>query len=145
MIYFDTAYVAKCYVPDDGHVQVRQLAAEQEGLACCEFGRVELAAALHRWLREDRLSPADYTVLLRQLAQDERHACWTWLPVTPALLSAAAARFARLDKAVFLRAGDALHLACAAEHGFTEIYTSDRRVLEAAPAFGLKGRNVLGD
>jgi predicted nucleic acid-binding protein len=40
---------------------------------------------------------------------------------------------------------DALHLACAAEQGFQEVYTSDGRMLKAARYFHLTGVNVLGE
>jgi len=50
--------------------------------------------------------------------------------------------FERLDATVFLRATDALHLAYAVENQFTEVYSRDRILLQAAPYFGLKGITV---
>jgi len=47
-----------------------------------------------------------------------------------------------LPKSIYLRAGDAIHLTVAQGGGFTEIWSSDRRVLQAAPAFGLTGKSV---
>ena len=44
----------------------------------------------------------------------------------------------------FLR-GDALHLACAEEQGFQEVYTNDRHMLKAARYFHLTGVNVFGE
>jgi len=47
-----------------------------------------------------------------------------------------------LPRSLYLRAGDAVHLAAAQSAGFSEIWSNDRRVLEAAPAFGLTGKSV---
>jgi hypothetical protein len=35
-----------------------------------------------------------------------------------------------------------LHLACAKEYGFADVYTNDRHMLLGAPLFGLRGVNL---
>lgn len=59
---------------------------------------------------------------------------FTMVPVTGGQFRAAA-RFAD-QHTVGLRAGDALHLAIASEHGAT-MYTLDQRLAEAGPALGI--------
>ena len=143
MIYFDTAYLAKCYLNEPGSDEVRKLAAEAGEVACCAFGRVELAATIHRNLREAVITRAQHRVVLRQYDADEAEHIWTWLPVTPELLGEVATRFRSLKRSTYLRTADALHLACAAENGFQEIWSNDRHLLAAASAFKIKGRNVI--
>jgi len=41
-----------------------------------------------------------------------------------------------------ISAGDAIHLTSAPSARFDEIWSNDRRIFEAAPAFGLKGKTV---
>jgi predicted nucleic acid-binding protein len=47
--------------------------------------------------------------------------------------------FVRLDKSVFLRSLDALHLVTAKAEGFERIYANDRHALAASGSLGLEG------
>lgn len=143
MIYFDTSYVAKCYLNETGSATVRLLAQSQPALACSEYGRIELASTFHRNLREGLLNTARFKVVVRQFASDDRSGVWIWLPMTSELCRKAAARIKVLPAATFIRAGDALHLTTAAENGFAEIYSNDRHLQAAASLFGIKARNVI--
>ena len=42
MIYFDAAYIAKCYLNEPGADRVREVAYGADGLASCELARLEL-------------------------------------------------------------------------------------------------------
>jgi predicted nucleic acid-binding protein len=66
-----------------------------------------------------------------------------WLPLAISLFGKMATTYASMPATAFLRGADALHLASAAGHGFTEIFSNDRHLLAAAPFFGLKGINVI--
>lgn len=143
MIYFDAAYILKCYVAEQGSQEVRALARRRERLACSVYGRLELHAALHRKLREDDLTGRQLEVVLHQFRMDEQARLWTWLPLTTAVMTAVTEAFSNLPQDVFLRAGDAVHLLTAREYGLAEVYSNDRRLLAAAPALGVTGRNVL--
>lgn len=143
MIYFDTAYLAKCYLNEHGSGEVRKLAAASARVACCAFGRIELAATLHRNLREGKITRGQSQVIWSQFDLDEMNHIWTWLPVTPELLAGVAKKFRSMKPSAFLRAADALHLACAAEHGFKEVYSNDRHLLNAAAVFKIEGRDIV--
>jgi predicted nucleic acid-binding protein len=100
MIYFDTAYLAKCYLNEHGSDEVRKLATQTGRIACCEFGRLELAATIHRNLREGKITRAQNRLILDQFDSDEANHVWTWLPVTPELLAGATARFRLLKPSI---------------------------------------------
>ena len=52
--------------------------------------------------------------------------------MTSELVEKARTAVFEIRSTVFLRSGDALHLACAEEHGFDEVYTNDRHMLKVA-------------
>ena len=73
---------------------------------------------------------------------DLQSGVWSLLPITESSLLRAASSIAALPSSMYLRAGDAIHLAAAQRAGFTEIWSNDKRLLQAAPAFGLTGKSV---
>ena len=143
MIYFDAAYIAKCYLNEPGADRVRKLAHEARGLASCELARLEFAAILKRHVREGHLTRREANATREEFEQDERDGVWRWLGVTSALIERARLRVLGLPSSVFVRSGDALHLTCAEEHGFREVYTNDRHMFQAARYFAVAGVNIL--
>lgn len=145
MIYFDAAYIAKCYLNEPGADRVREIAYGADGLASCELARLEFASILKRHVRERHVSRRELTAILKDFEDDEQSGVWQWFGVTSDLLEKARKAVLELPTTVFLRSGDALHLACAEEHGFHEVYTNDSHMLTAARHFHLTGVNVLGE
>jgi predicted nucleic acid-binding protein len=143
MIYFDTSYLIKCYIREQGSDKVRDLAVQGEYVACCIYGRMELVAAMHRKLREKEISRGQFTAVLRQMELDETQALWHWLPITDSVILSATDAFRNLPESVFLRTADALHLVCAREHGFSVVYSNDRHVLTAASFLNISGENII--
>ena len=143
MLYFDTAYIAKCYLNEPGAPQVRQLASSAPGLASSEFARLEFFAVLHRQLREGKLTQAQIQQIAGFFRQDAANGVWRWLPLTSALLDQACQHFLSLPGSVYLRTADALHLTCASHYKFQAIYTNDSHLLAAAQHFNLTGINVI--
>ncbi len=105
--------------------------------------RVEFVAAVHRHLREGRITQNEMDGVLQVFDKDCDEDYWQWLPMTDAVMSLARTTFRTLPSGVFLRTGDALHLACAQHYGFTEAFSSDRHLLRAAVSFGITAKNVI--
>ena len=145
MIYFDAAYIAKCYLNEPGADRVRAVAHGADGLASCELARLEFASILKRHVRENHVTRREMTAILKEFDEDEKNGVWQWFGVTSELLEKTRQAILDLPSIVFVRTADALHLACAEEHGFEEVYTNDRHMLRAAEHFHLTGVNVLGD
>ena len=143
MIYWDTSYLAKLYLREAGTDDVFQSFSGQGGFVCAEHGRVELLAAFKRNQREGLLSAARLKALWEKHEQDQADGLVEYLPLSSPLILHACQVLLLLPPAIFLRAGDALHLACAANAGLKEIYSHDRHLLAAAPHFGLRGIDVI--
>lgn len=121
---------------------VRRLVRQSGEAMSSGFCIAEMAAVLHRHLREGRLNAKQTSELFDLFLQDVDGGVWRLLPLTSDLLRRVGLTVARLAPQVFLRAGDAIHLLSARDSGVTEIWTNDRRLLEAAEHFGLAGRRV---
>ncbi len=143
MIYFDSTYIIKCYLAEPGSAQVLALAHSHPGRACAAHGRVEFFSAVKRHVREGDLASASANEAMHQFIRDEAMDLWSFLPITRSLIESACTRLAALPKGVLCRAADALHLTCAAENRFGAIYSNDRRLIAAAPYFGVEGIDVM--
>ena len=143
MIYFDTAYLLKCYVKEAGWEEVRGLARQHERVACSIYGKMEVHAALHRKLREGELLPEQLKTIFQQLDLDENQRLWIWLPLTESIIAELINSIRSIPGQVFLRTAIALHLVTAQHNRFREIYSNDTHLLAAAGHFGLMGKNVI--
>jgi predicted nucleic acid-binding protein len=140
---YDTNYLIKLQCGEAGSKEVKAHAATLDVICCALYGRAEFASACHRKVREGQATLPQLQAMLAQLHADHAAGALQWLPVTDAVLVRVENAFAAAPAGVYLRAGDALHLATAAEHGFTEIYSNDKHLLAAASQFGLTGLNVI--
>ena len=143
MIYFDTAYLLKCYIKEVGWEEVRALARQREMVACSAYGKMELHAALHRKLWEGEVTGRQLTTIFGQLELDESQRLWTWLSLTEFIMASVVDSFRTLPDRVFVRTADAVHLVTAKTNGFNDIYSNDTHLLAAAPHFGLEGKNTI--
>jgi predicted nucleic acid-binding protein len=141
--FFDTCYLVRLYLEDHGFEAVRRLAGQASVVAAAWHAQAEVAAAFHRAYRERGIPDEAYSGLLAQFAADRNASLFAWQPLNEAVLGRVEKVLRSAPTATYLRAADALHLACAAEHGFTEAYSSDRHFLAAAPIFGIRGIDVL--
>jgi predicted nucleic acid-binding protein len=141
--YFDAALVAKFYVNEPGRDAVRRLAKRAGTVATSSIAVAEVAAAFHRKWREGSIDIPVFEALQGQFHHDVTRGLWTLIEPTPALLQQVRALFARLDRSVFLRSLDAVHLMTAKAEHFDHLYTSDAHLLAACPSVHLKGINPI--
>ncbi|HME06285.1 MAG TPA: hypothetical protein VKG25_04510, partial [Bryobacteraceae bacterium] len=61
-LYFDTAYLGKCYWNEPGGKLVRELARKADGLYSSAICIAEMACLAHRKVREGPMTPADAVI-----------------------------------------------------------------------------------
>src|SRR5262249_5263062 len=140
--YFDTAYIAKCYVNEADSNRVRGLLTRVGGAMSSSLCVPEMAAVLARHQREGALAHRQGARLLADCEADVANDVWVLCPVSDGFMRRVARRISALPTTVPIRAGDAIHLCAAAEAGVAEIWSNDRHLLGAAALFGLRARSV---
>jgi predicted nucleic acid-binding protein len=143
--YFDAALMAKFYLNEPGRDDVRRLARASGVVVSSGIALAEVSAAFHRKLREGAVAPAVFKALQGQFVHDLDEGLWKLVGPSEALLRDVQAAFARLNRSVFVRSLDALHLVTARAEGFERLYSNDRHLLAAAGRFGLEGVNPTSD
>ncbi len=142
-LYFDTAYLGKCYWNEPDGRLVRELARRAaDGVYSSAICIAEMACLAHRKVREGPATPADAAIRRDLFLDDLTTGAITPVPVTERLLRRVETTTRALPASCYVRTFDALHLVTAADSGFAEIWTNDRHMLAAAPYFGLLGRSV---
>ena len=142
MIYFDSCYIAKCYLAEPDSAKVIAFAKTSAQVGCLLIGKAEVISVFHRKLREGVLDVSGFHLLCDQFEADCASGLWHWFPVDDELLRSTGHYFRGLPATTFLRAADGLHLACALREGCSAIYTSDRHMITAVSAFGLQSMTL---
>lgn len=124
MIYLDTSFIAPLVISEDSSdaVEAFVLQLKPGELATSAWTQVELASLVARKLRMGELTQSQAETVRHEFERLLDESFELLLPDGAAF--GAAAKFIALPK-IKLRAGDALHLAIAANHGAKRILTLD--------------------
>jgi len=142
MFYFDSGYVAKCYLNDPDSERVREMVREPVEMVSSSICIAEVSCAIHRRIREGELTRRQGQELSDLFRSHVEEGVWTLVPISDRLLWDLSQVLRAIPSGVFVRAGDAIHLFSARQRGFRDVWTNDRHMLTAASQFGLKGRSV---
>ena len=142
-LYFDSNYLFRLYSTEAGSEEVQKLAGTTQRIACAWHGRAEIASILLRKRRESALTDHAIQEIRYQIRDDRENGSVVFLDHSENITARLELVLEQAPKSTFIRAADALHLACASEHGYKQVYSNDRHFLLAAPLFGLEGVNVI--
>jgi len=144
VIYFDATFLVKLIIDEPGSGKVLEFVRERdEVIASSITSRVEVISALHRKHREGVITQGSMLKAHRQFFWEIEAGRISCIVLSRSIVERVEDTFQKLPPTIFLRAGDAIHLATAVEAGFKEIYSNDKHLLAAAPLFKLKGINPL--
>ena len=141
-MYIDSAYIVKYYVHEPNSPAVREMLRKAESRASSALAITEVTCAFHRRLREGNLTGDLFREVLDSFLKHVEAGAWSMAPIDDRVLRRVGRMLRLAPASLYLRSGDAVHLATALEIGELEVWTSDRHMLEAAPHFGLIGRTA---
>ena len=135
MLYLDTSVIVAALSAEVATPRIQDWLAEQREtrLHVSDWTVTELSSAMALKVRTGQFDLKQRATALA-IASRWVVESFTLLPITSSHFRTAA-RFADQHK-LGLRAGDALHLAVASDHGAT-VHTLDRRLAEAGPVLGV--------
>jgi hypothetical protein len=130
MVYLDTSFVAPLVITEETSDAVEAIVLKLKAgeLTTSMWTQVELASLVARKVRMGDLSASEAHVVQREFERVLGESFEMLLPTGADFVTAS--KYVETPK-TGLRAGDALHLAIAANHGATKILTLDRGFLEA--------------
>lgn len=130
MVYLDASFVAPLVIAEETSdaVEAFVLKLKPGELATSMWTQVELASLVSRKVRMGELSGAEAEAVRREFERVLGESFEILLPAGADF--AAAAKYLGMPK-IALRAGDALHLAIAANHGAKKILTLDAGFIDA--------------
>jgi predicted nucleic acid-binding protein len=140
MIYLDTSVLVPLYVNEPGSPDARRLLAShsQSDLAISEWNRTEFVSAVGIRVRMHNLDSETARNIIETFYRLASRAL-TLLPVEAGDFGLANRYLEHFE--LGLRAGDALHLAIASNHG-AEVYSSDQVMQRCARRFDIKAYSL---
>lgn len=131
MLYFDTSFLAPLILEESSSTKIEAFFAKLKAdeLYVSHWTRVEFASLIAREVRMGGLTEPDALLVIGQF--DELVA-ESFQVLAPAVADYELAKAYIQHFATKLRAGDALHLAIASNHGAKSLYTLDAGLLNAA-------------